>query len=502
MKKYISIFLILLTLTSCESVLDINAKSELTYNGFWDSEDGAQAAHIGLYGSLRSEASTLWLLGEIRSDIWGGPTFESPSNVDLIESNFTVSTAPFGGWAGFYANIHKLNDFIAHVPEIEFVNESDKNHFMGEAYGLRAFYYYTLLKTWGGVPISTEPFQSTSAEGLSKERASQQEIMTLIKADIERSLDAFGSDVSFWNGNRNYWSKAATLALKGDVYIWSGKLLDGGDQDYTTALSALEKIPQIANVQLVANYADLWGADNENNSEFIFAIQYAENEAQNFYNSFTGRSTEIYQQYNQEGHTMDGFVINGASRYGPSIHTLEITDDTLDTRRNATFIRMYSDDNNGEGYHEFNEDKYTASILNKFLGRTDGSERIFDGDLPVYRYADVLLLIAEAKNNLTQDPSTEINLIRKRAYGVNYDPNTMAYINSSPQANAEAILQERYKEFIGEGKRWWDLRRAGESFVLDHVDYLDAGNAYKIVLPITLDMIGRNPKLEQTPGYN
>lgn len=499
--KYIYIILALLVLNSCESELEINAPSELTFNGFWDSETGARAAHSGLYGSFRGETSTFWALGSLRSDVWGGPTFESPFSIDFIESNITVSTAPYGGWAGFYGRIHQLNDFIANVPNIEFNNAEDRDHLMGQAYGLRAYYYYTLLKTWGAVPITTEILNTTSPEGLSKPRSSQEEVMNLIKQDIERSLTAFGDDESFWNGNRNYWSKAATLTLKGDAYIWSGNLLNGGTADFNEAKNALQEVMNIGSIDLVDNYADLWGPENENNSEFIFAVQYAENEAQNYYNSFTGRSTEIWPQFNEEGESMQGFVINGSNRYGPSIKTLLLSDDNLDARKDATFIRLFSDSNDGAGYETFNEEKYFGSILNKFLGRIDGSVRIFDNDVPIYRYADVILLLAEAKNYLGEDPSEEINLIRERAYGSDYDPSVHAYSNGSVEENTEAILQERYKEFIGEGKRWWDLRRAGDSYVIENVEFLDPGDEYKLLLPITLDMIGRNPLLEQTPGY-
>ena len=499
--KYIYIVLALLVLSSCDSQLEIEAPSQLTYNGFWESENGARAAHSGLYGTFRGAANTFWVLGAIRSDVWGGQTFESPFYQDLIESNITVSTAPFGGWAGFYSRIHRLNDFIQNIPDIEFNNPQDKEHMLGQAYGLRAYYYYTLLKTWGPVPISEEILSSTDPEGLSKARSSEEEVMQFIKADLERSLDAFGDDASFWNGNKNYWSKAATLTLKGDAYIWSGNLLGGGNADFTEAKNALEQVMQIANVGLVDDYASLWGAENENNSEFIFAIQYAEDEAGNFYNSFTGRSTEIWPQFDEDGNSMEGFVIAGANRYGPSEKTLLLSDDNLDARKDETFIRLYSDSNNGAGYPTYNADKYFGSVLNKFLGRIDGSVRIFDSDIPVYRYADVVLLMAEAKNYLGEDPSPEINTIRERAYGDDYNPAIHAYSNGSMAENTEAILDERYVEFIAEGKRWWDLRRAGDQYVIDNVEFLDEGEEYKLKLPITLDMIGRNPLLEQTEGY-
>src|SRR5690606_9122442 len=97
MKKYIYLLLIACTLGACESELELTSPSELTTAGFWDTEEGARTAHTGLYANFRSSMENLWLLGEIRSDIWGGRTFESPNNEALIRSDITIATAPFGG---------------------------------------------------------------------------------------------------------------------------------------------------------------------------------------------------------------------------------------------------------------------------------------------------------------------------------------------------------------------------------------------------------------------
>lgn len=500
MKKYISLLLIAVFFSSCESELELTSPSELTAAGFWDTENGARAAHTGLYATLRGSYNNFFLLGEMRSDIWGGQTFESADNINLIESNITITTAPFGGWAGLYSNIHKVNDFLKNVPNISFANETDKNHLMGQAYGLRALYYYTLLKTWGDVPISLEPVTNIDPSNLSKPRSPQSEVMAQIKSDIAASLNAFGSNGSFYQGTRVYWSKAATLALKGDVYIWSGNLLGGGTADFNEAKTALQQIAPLG-VSLAPSDG-LWGVANENNKEFIFALQYKANEASNIYNSFTGRGNEIYGKFDDKGNilTSTNFVIAGANRYGQSVKTILLLDDTKDSRKDVTFIRLYKDN---LAYPTYNSSKYFGSVFNKFLGRVAGTERIFENDVPIYRYADVVLLLAEAKNLLNEDPSEEINLIRKRAYGeanYNADP-TLTYVNGTKLANANAILNERYKEFIGEGKRWWDLRRAGNSFVFDNVSYLTLANEYKLLLPITNDMIGRNPALVQTTGY-
>src|SRR5690554_6355427 len=193
MKNYIYLLIAAFTFSSCESELDLTSPSELTAQGFWTSEIGARTAQSGLYANLRSSAGDLWLLGEIRSDIWGGRTFESPSNESLIRSDITIATAPFGGWAGLYTRIHRVNDFLIHVPNIDFINERDKNHLLGQAYGLRALYYYTLLKTWGDVPITLEPLSKVDPVSLARERSSQNEVMNLIKSDLSASLNAFGS---------------------------------------------------------------------------------------------------------------------------------------------------------------------------------------------------------------------------------------------------------------------------------------------------------------------
>jgi hypothetical protein len=498
MKRITYFLIILIGLTSCEKKLDLKPTSQLTFQGFWDSEDGARAAQTGLHARFRSYAYTLWQLGEVRSDIWGGKTVESPADETLIQQTISATQVPFTNWANFYGFIHNLNDFIYNVPNITFNDENEKNYMLGQAYGIRAYIYYTMLKTWGKVPITIEPLLNIDPSNTGKARSSESDVMAQIKDDIEQSLSHFGDDYSFQNNKRIYWSKAATLTLKGDVYIWSGTHLGGGSADYTAAKQALLDLQQNADVGLLDNYADIFKASNKNNKEIIFAFNYEQDQATNFYSLFTGRGTEINPLFDEEGNSMSTYITNGANRYGPTDHTLTVLDDTLDSRRNATFMRLYND---GSGYPTYNADHYVTSILTKFSGIIESGQRIEVDDVPVYRYADALLLLAEAKNLLGEDPSEQINQIRKRAYGSNYDPAVNAYQNGTKDQNIAAILNERLKEFIGEGKRWWDLRRAGDSWVINNNDYLAAGQEYKLVLPITTDMIGRNPQLEQTAGY-
>ncbi len=498
MKRYIIYLLIFSVFVSCEKEIDLQPISGIPGTGFLVTESDARLAHTGIYGSLRGYNFTLFRLGEVRSDFYGGTTLETHWDRDLINQTINSTNVPFGQWGGFYTLLHRMNDFLVNVPNIEFSNASEKQKLLGQVYGLRAYVYYTMLKTWGAVPITTEPFDSTAdVSSLNRARSSKEEVMQLIKDDLERSLTAYGTDDTFYNGKKIYWSKAATLALKGDVYIWSGKILGGGNADYAIAKSALEEVGTIG-LSLEDNFMDLWSPLNENNNEFIFTFSYERDQATNFYNGvFTGRSTEINQTWDDSGESMANATFNGGNLYGPSVKLLQKLDDVDDARRN-TFTRLYSDD---LGHIPFEKNNYVGAILNKFLGVVEEGARININDVPLYRYADVLLLLAEAKNHLGEDPAEEINLVRKRAYGENYNPAIHAFVSGSPSENTIAILDERLKEFVAEGKRWWDLRRAGDNYIFDEIETLLPSEAYKLQLPISPDMIGRNQLLEQTEGW-
>lgn len=491
--KYLILLVAVGLLGSCE--LDMQPESELTYNGFWDTEEAARSAHVGICAKFRDYTYTFWQMGELRSDVWGGNTIESPSGVDLIENNISTTVVHFNNWAGFYGLIHYMNDFLKNAPQVSFASEQEKNHLLGQVYGLRAFVYYTMLKAWGDVPISTEPLLVVNLAELKKPRSPKSEVMDLVKSDIAKSLEYFGTDESKWRGKNVYWSKAATLALKGDVYLWSGKVLGGGNSDFTEAKTALGLVQEH---DLVA-YELLWGEGNEFNNEFIFAIDYQEDQASNFYGNFTGRAVDFAGLFDDSGESVAGLVVNGASRFGPSDKTLVLLDDVNDLRRN-TFVRLYNDAVTHIPYEPAHPN-YKGALMSKFLGvvGNDGSRKN-NNNVPLYRYADVLLMLAEAKNNLSEDPSGEINQIRERAYAANYAGHE--YVNGTKAENTKAILDERYKEFVGEGKRWWDLVRAGDGIVFNEVATLDASEAYKIYYSISEGMLANDSELTQTEGYS
>lgn len=502
-------FITLGILSSCQSKLEeVAPQNSLSLQTALSDPGAMQTLYSGVYSRLRAYNGTLFILGEMRSDIWVDGLYTESGNggyIQYYDQDIHEVNAPAGNWASFYNLIYQINNVINLLPQSKVSKEqSDKE--LAEMYGLRAYIYYTMLKTWGAVPLVTEPIKSISTpKETFQARTSADSVMAQIKSDIEESL-SLNSDLTIPSGIRAYWNPVATLTLKGDAYIWSGTLMNGGQQDLQTALTALQKVEAIQGptLQLDANYSDIFDPSKKaDNPEIIFALNYELNQAQNGVfgnfrvNSISAKTLTFAQNNDPDENVSNVYPnVGGANRIGMNADMIaRLTSGPADQRISNTFRIMYRD----------NAPYPVAGImLTKYIGEVSGTNQVYDNDYPIYRYADVLLLIAEAKAKLGQDPSPEINKIRERAYGTNYTH----YVNSSLKDNMDAILNEGLREFIGEGKRWWSLRRAGDQYVFDNIDskYLSpatvaSGNGPTLELPITLGMLNNNPLLKQTPGY-
>lgn len=499
MKRYLLLITVLFVIgfgfNSCdEQFLDVDPVSSLTYGAYWTSEEAARVAMTGLHATFRDNDAVLFLLGDVRSDLYGGPGFEQSFNEIFVFHDIRTENAPLGNWAGFYTDLHRINEAIKYIPTVQFTNEQQKNYLIGQAYGMRAYYYYTMVRTWGGVPLVLEPTESIDFMGLAMPRASEQEIFNQIKSDLEASMDAFGGQNNF--RSRSQWSMAATLVLKGDVYIWTGTHLGGGAADYQVAKSTLQEVVNLPGLALLDDYSSVFSYNNKSNSEIIFAFHHERDQrSSGFHSQMLGRMTELMNTYTENGELLGtGLALSGANRYHPNEDNLAVLfeDHPLDQRAAGTWLRLFRDPAATE---------LGGVITTKFMGTLAEGVRFSIDDQPVYRYAYAIILLAEAKNLLGEDPSPEINRLRQRAYRNNYDPAIHGHTDQGIAGNTDAILREHLKEFQQEGHRWWALRRAGNEYVINHVEYLNPGDEYKFLLPITRDMLGRNPALEQTPGY-
>ncbi|WP_293713574.1 SusD family outer membrane lipoprotein NanU [uncultured Parabacteroides sp.] len=484
--------------------LDMKPISSISDANYWKSADQFDAFMTGLHTRFREHAYNFFLLGEARSDVFGDLPFggEASQGMERFPYNTLNEENPgISNYGKFYENINQLNLMILRTSETEILTEEQKNYYLGQAYGIRAFYYFHILRSWGDAVITTEPTFTVDVSNMAKEASPAADVMKQIKADIEASINAFGSDYTI-KGQKSMWSKAATLMLKGEVYLWSGKQMGGGNGDATIAKSALTDIQNnVSSFGLMEKFSDIFAYTEKGNKEIIFAFRNQLKEYDLWNGSFGGSflPQRNYLSTYYDAATGEKFDLTKENRLG--LIRLGIKKDNMDryddkdSRKLATLKGAYNKLENG-----------TLDLIGvfnyKYQGVQDaGDSRSLCDDYPIYRYADLLLMLAEAKAMLGESPAEEINAIRQRAYGENYDNKTIGFPNQPNDKDInETILEERFKEFIMEGKRWYDLRRFGNEYVFKHT-LAENGNTDKLLWPIDKTTLTNNPALNQTPGY-
>ena len=492
MKKLINIKIYLLGIViflfhySCIEPLELAPISSIGANSFWQSEQDATGGVIGMYNQFRDLSSrSLYFMGEARSEVMSEGIQNADYRRKYFENDMNESNADLD-WLQSYRVINYANLVIKNVPNISFPSEEKKNDLLAQAYSMRAFVYFVLAKTWGDVPLVTEPVEGYDAETTFQERVAVTAIFDLIKSDLDRAISLFPNN-NFPSG-RSMWSKAAANILKGDVYLWTGKTMGGGDADITTALSALNEAKS-ADLALLDDFSRVFDFDNKGNKEIIFSVHFNDFEvSNNMFSDMYINALDVRDTYDAK--TLETIGTPGGFNWWAPSATMrdQFTDE--DSRKEGSFFEIYANEV---------DNTFITSIVVKGNGYTESGSRRFLDDIVIYRNAELLLLIAEAKNALGQDPSTEINSVRNRAYGDNFS--SYEFTNGSQSENDEAILQERLFELAFEGKRWWDLVRFYQAF--EKVPSLQgkAGQNYLLVWPISLETISLNSKITQNPGY-
>lgn len=481
----------ILTFVSCTKDLNLEPISQISNESFWKAETDAVGGLNGMYARFRSLEQDLYYLGEMRSQTLGnGVAGNNQNELEMFYNTMTASSS-MPNWQAFYTVIHDANLILKFVPDITFTAESKKNNILAQAHTMRAFCYFVMVRTWGDLPLVDAPTLTYDPLAVQKERTPKAQIFTFIKSDLDAALGLYPDNT--FPSNRVYWSKAAALALKGQVYLWTGKKENGGTADFTTALTALQEVGS-ADVALLTNYASIFDFANKGNKESLFAVRHADLETGDLqpYNHMW-----LYPAYIPA--TIDSItkeILKGANGY--SVLEVEkhiqdqFTDD--DTRKDASYRVIYS-------YPE-GVKTYYSSIVYKYHGTLINNLRYWYDDKIIMRYGDVVLMIAEAKNALGQDPTAEMNLIRERAYGTNYSSHV--FVSGTQEENDAAILQERLFETAFEGTYWWDLLRFNKAFKL--VPSLVAKDspqyAYMELWPIVLSTLSLETKVQQNPGWD
>lgn len=487
------------------NALELGPIDQYSINNYWNTEEQCERFMIGLHYRLKEKMETIMVMGELRGGTLSTEavtsTGEAASNLEAVSNNLSVSNPCLTNWGDFYMDIYQINHAIEKISgECDFLRDETRKTYLGQLYGLRAFYYFHLLRTWGGVPLCDKPdvLQTGDLTTLNKKRASEQETWNFIRKDIDTSCDMYaGLAYGNYNGANCYWNKAASQCLKAEVYLWGAKVKPIGGTgvlspdpagDLQAAKEALEEVEP--HYSYNAKFADAFSPKNKDaNPETIFAARYMLNESTNYFVNFTYNIAIFTKYFDAEGNKL-GNVLNIGSGYMRYEYSKEFYDsfEEGDTRRDATFLQFYLKDTDDALYA-------AGRSLRKFLGDVSNGKVQYTNDVPVYRYMDVALMLAEICNELDEPGDTKkwIDIVRKRAFGKD-----QPFTYTDKEAAEEAILRERRAEFVAESKCWYDVRRmCGGKYALELV----GGDERRLLWPIDSGVLSKDPLVEQNEAY-
>jgi starch-binding outer membrane protein, SusD/RagB family len=483
--KYIAFIMGVALFASCSKKLELTPNNLITSTSFWKTEDDAKAAVGGMYARFRFDAaSNLYIWGGARSAELGSG-IQASQGLENYYNNTVTKVFAGPDWAGLYSVVQDANLILKNVPGIAITNTAAKKTYMAQAYAMRAYMYFIMARTWGGVPIVKTPTENPVQADYIIPRNTVQEVFTFIKADLDSALANYVDLNAI--GNKANISKPTVLALQADIYLWTAKMLSGGTVDLNKALDALNTIPGSSG-SLLTNFDDVFRYANKGNAEILFAIRFA-----NIESPVENWNSLMFPGANDVPANMDAVskaaltpigngVQGGILRWQPN-NFIKSKFAANDLRRNGSFIEVFNATTSA---------LHSTAVV-KYRGLIDGPIHRYYDDIVIYRFADVLLMKAEIKNALGQDPKAEMDAIRTRA-------GQPLFVTGSQSANNDAILEERLKEFAFEGKAWWDYVRFGKAFTIPSL-VSRAGQNHLLLWPISENTISLNPKIVQNPGY-
>lgn len=437
---FFTLGLTILSFTSCE-VVDLEPISTLTEANFYKTADDMDKAVLGVYNRYQSRMPRDWALLEMPTDHLYMSSYrhigglEAINNLDFQPQNDIIRNF----WQASYNGIFRANSVLAYLDVPQDYSGSMKEQLEGEAKFMRALFYFDLVRVFGGVPRITGLL--SIEESRETPRASREEIYSLIVQDLKEAVEKLPARENIVRGRAD---KGAATALLGKVYIYL--------KDWENALVYLEKTDEF-NYRLLDDFAALWTLENEDSDEVIFAMKYIEGENGHVL------SSDFIPYFGVEGVASAGLEV-ALLAWG-----LHKKYDPEDTRKAATITEYWkAPGSSGSGEWRPYVNKYAVP----HQGRTSSGI-----DLPVLRYADIVLLKAEALYHLNRpsEALTALNQVRARAFGNTSHNYTMQDI-STPDDFLDKLLLERQLEMAFENQRWFDLVRTGRFMEeLDQVEW-------------------------------
>ena len=464
--KILSVGLLLATLASCKKWVDYNPHEDfkITEQDYLKSETDYRTMAVSVYTPLQWLNQTV-PVGDIASDnsVAGG---ENASDVLPLQQIDDYTLTPVNStlteiWQAAYEGINRANYMHQHKATNlsgETINFAGKDALYGEVYFLRAFYYFTLVKFFGDVPLFADKRLSLS-DSKTLIRAAKADVYKQIELDLTNAIAVLPAIQT----QKGRITKYAAQALLGKVYLYQNK--------FDASAAMLENVITSNAFSLVANFGSIFLATGENGPESVFEIQYSNTSP--YYN--WGGVTRGQGNYSIQQCGIRGLNGTAAMPYAAGWSTNLPTQNLAaaysagDQRKAVTVLDI-------EAYKAANPSfnityqvapyKNTGLYNQKYLprkGETSGQVELnYLNNFRTIRYADVLLMAAEA-NNKAAAPNdakaqTYLNVVRRRAFGDNLHD-----ITATGTALYQAILDERRVELAMEGERFFDLVRTGQA---------------------------------------
>lgn len=454
--------LILTTCFGCNSLLEEDPPSLITPVQFFQEPGDAQAAVDAIYTHLRGSGvygQYYWLMGALASDEGTVNGFH-PEMAEFSEFSLTPRNPVIAQvWSELYAAIHTANFAITHIPEAP-ISEGDATRLVAEARFMRALFYFDLVRMFGEVPLTREAItDGTQLQALP--RAPLDSLYKQIEADF-----TFATEELPEKGAAGRPGALVAVAFLAKVAL--------AQKAYNRAFQLNRFVIQANVYSLVPDYADLFKVANNNNSEVLFAINFG-----------PGDQAPLTTR------TLPG-ELTGALPWGLPTEELVAAFDPQDRRLQVSLLTS-------------GQQSYVAKFWDVAAEPGAGPT---SNDLPILRYADVLLTHAEAINGLRNGSNSEalaaINAVRKRArFDGTEELNILPNLGSLNFEDFQtAILAERQRELAWEGHRWFDLVRMEklEEKVLAAKPGSPVSATHRM-LPIPQRERDLNPNLTQNPGY-
>ena len=315
--KYLSVVFLGLALTfsACNS-LDLGPIDYYGNANYWKTVPQIQTYVNGMHLDLRSTHFTRdFILGEARGglQVTGTSSQNVSTESDIIKGNIisgdNTGVSQWGGSGSVYGNVFDCNLMIQNVENSD-IHKNDKStvdFLLAQTYGIRAFHYFKLYRTYGGVPLVDKVKVldgQVTADELYTGRSTPKQTMEFIKADLQKSLEYFASSGKDWVNNVT-WSKAATQMLAAEVYLWSAKVSLGDQTPATGDLAAAEgylnEVKGNTRFGLLDDFEKIFASNNESNKEVILGISYSDGESTSGVSYFTYADASINLFYDKDG---------------------------------------------------------------------------------------------------------------------------------------------------------------------------------------------------------